>query len=141
MRTKLQDRSGRRGHFRATFKRFGSRHMYKGPDKATALFVEIRDESGNIVADHLWFMVGDQLGGLELEPGDEIFFIARVKKYWKRNKEAAYDPDEPERVQDYCLANPSKVQKLGAQITRPLPLFDEAQAARSTSVLHREAQA
>jgi hypothetical protein len=124
MRKQLKERIGRRGHFRATFRRFGTRPAFKGPERHTALFINVKDEAGDIVADHIWFTVGSQLSELELQPGDEIFFVARVTKYWKRNREAAFDPDAPERIQDYHLSNPSKMQKLSVQVTHPMPLFD-----------------
>ncbi len=136
MRRELKDRVGRRGRFRATFKRFGSRRNGGYRPAVTALFLDVRDESGYIVADHLWFNVGDQLRGLDLQAGDEIFFVARVKKYRKRNWNAI--EDDPAFVEDYRLSYPSNVQKLGAQAEAPMPLFEQAPAAGSASVIHRE---
>jgi hypothetical protein len=123
MRKELRDRVGRRGRFSATLRRFGVR---PGPHpKQTALFVDVKDESGQIVTDHIWMIVGNQIRELALVPGDEIFFIARVTKYWKRNPEwQGYGDDAPQRVQDYRLSNPSKLQKLGAGVLTELPLFD-----------------
>jgi hypothetical protein len=139
MRKELKNRVGRRGRFRATFQRFGSKRDPRYPQCMTALFLAVRDESGEIVTDHLWFDVGDQLRRLELQPGDEVFFVARVQKYRKRNPNAI-DDDDPRFVEDYRLSYPSKVSKLGAQITEPMPLFDQADAAGSGSASHEAAR-
>jgi hypothetical protein len=88
----------------------------------------VRDESGAIVTDHLWFFVGQQFGSLDLAPGDEVFFCARVTKYRKRNPDVM-DDEDPQFVEDYRLSHPSRVSKLGAALVRPMPLFDQAPAA------------
>jgi hypothetical protein len=124
MRKELKARYGRRGRFHATFKKFGAQRHGEFPPTPTALFLDVRDEDGEVVADHLWFTVGDQLGRLELKPGDEVFFFARVTKYRKRNPDAI-DQDDPLWVEDYRLSHPSKISKLGAQPARPLPLFGD----------------
>lgn len=122
MRKELRDRVGRRGRFSATLRRFGVR---QGPHPTTtALFVDVKDESGQIVTDHIWMVVGKQLRALHPQPGDEIFFVARVTKYWKRNPE--YDGDDdyaPYRIQDYRLSNPTHIRKLGVEVAAEMPLF------------------
>ncbi len=123
MRRQLKERVGRRGRFRATFKKFGSARDPHRPWVRTALFINVCDEAGEVVTDHIWFRVGQQFGRLNLQPGDEIFFVARVKKYRKRNPDAV-DEDDPRFVEDYKLSYPSKLQVMGAQSHEPMPLFD-----------------
>jgi hypothetical protein len=126
VRKELKARNGRRGHFRAIFKRFGMRRYSNHAPQPTALFIEIRDESGDVVADHLWFQLGEQFSRLDLQPGDEVFFVARVKKYRKRNHDAI--DDDPRFVEDYKLSYPSQVSKLGVEVTamEEMPLFNQA---------------
>ena len=125
MRKQLRASYGRRGRFWATFKRYGWQVRGDFPPARTALFVDVHDERGEVVAGHLWFKVGEQLGRLTLHPGDEIFFVARITKYRKRNPDAV-DEDDPRYVEDYRLSNPSKLSKLGAQPVHAMPLFDSA---------------
>ncbi len=127
MRKELRARVGRRGRFSATFRRFGVRRHREHAER-TALLLDIRDESGAIVADHIWVLVGVHFGNLNLTPGDEVFFSARVTKYRKRNPDAIDDEDPP-FVEDYRLSHPSKVSKLGAPVVRPMPLFDQGEQA------------
>jgi hypothetical protein len=124
VRKQLRDRNGRRGRFSATFKKFGSARDPHRPWVRTALFLNVRDESGEVVTDHIWFRLGELFGRLNLQPGDEVFFLARVKKYWKRNPDIV-DEDDPRFVEDYKLSYPSKVQKLAAQPVQDMPLFDQ----------------
>lgn len=123
MRKSLKERYGRRGKFSAIFKRHGVYRGFQGHHVPTALFIDVKDESGQVVTDHIWFNVGKYIHELALQPGDEVFFVARVTKYWKRNPEAAYDDDAPVRVQDYRLSWPTKMRKLGA--APEMPLFDD----------------
>lgn len=130
MRKELKDRVGRRGRFRATFNRFGAlRKAWGHPQQCTALLKNVRDESGAIVADHIWVIVGTRFGALELKPGDEVFFVARVTKYRKRNPDWQDEDDTP-FVEDYRLSNPSNVTKLGGEVVRSMPLFDRAEGGQ-----------
>lgn len=113
MREELQARDGKRGKFTATFARFGSKTAYKGPMIKTALFRDIKDESGEIVTDHLWFTVGKQMEALNLTPDDRVAFEARVKPYRKGYRgHRDYDDDMPAPSVDYRLAWPTKMRVL-----------------------------
>ncbi len=128
MRRELRERLNRRGQFSATFKRFGRRPAGRNyPSVPTVLLLAIKDEHGTVVADHVWMLAGKQVMALNLHEGDEIFFNARVTRYWKRNPEAVLDDDEPERIADYRLSNPSGLRKLGADALRSLPLFEQGE--------------
>lgn len=63
MREELKSRVGKRGWFSANVKRFGIK-KYKHHAKKTILLVDIRDESGELVADHMWQTVGKQIEDL-----------------------------------------------------------------------------
>jgi hypothetical protein len=113
MREALKDRVGRRGEFTAQFKRRGVAASGWGI-KVTMLFIDVRDEAGTVVADHIWFKMGKQMDELKLEPGDRIRFMATVDTYQKRNKDDAWDDDEPRHVTDFRLVHPSNVRRMGA---------------------------
>jgi hypothetical protein len=127
MRSELRDRVGRRGQFSGTVSRFGVR-TYKGLTAATILFENVRDERGTLVSDHLWMRLSEGFAAHNPAPGDEFYFNARIKRYWKRNPVAGYYDDEPARIMDFKLSNPSGIRKLGAQVAQSLPLFDQAAA-------------
>lgn len=84
MREELAKREGRRGAFTATFQRKGHRTNRWGT-LLTALLLDIRDEAGVLVADHAWFIWGQQMQSLQLKPGDRIRFVATVAPYFKRS--------------------------------------------------------
>ncbi|HWR17168.1 MAG TPA: hypothetical protein VN577_20225 [Terriglobales bacterium] len=125
MRNKLKDRAGRRGRFTAQFSRFGLRRSQWG-NTVTALMVDVRDESGDLVTDHLWFKVGKLMRELSLERGDRVEFYATVGAYEKANRDAWIDDDEPRRVTDYCLKRAAGFRKIGKPEATALPLFEES---------------
>lgn len=128
MREELRKRVGLRGKFRCTVKRFGMRTS-AGYVKKTMLAVNICDESGNQVTDHLWFTVGKQIEDLDLELGDQIEFMATVRPYRKgyRGERDDYD-DRPEPSIDYGLKFPRDFKRIGQlhPDTVGLPLFQRA---------------
>jgi len=65
MRDELAKRVGKRGPFSATFVRTGISSNFWGK-KVTVLLRDVRDEAGTQVADHLWFIQGDQMRELKL---------------------------------------------------------------------------
>lgn len=126
MREELAKRAGLRGLFRCRVGRFGKRKAYKGPPIETVLVRNVRDGRGDEVTDHLWFDVGKQMRELNLHPGDEIEFEARVATYEKGYKGRRQDDDLPQPQRDYELKFPRKFRKLnGEQPNKSLPLFEE----------------
>lgn len=123
MRKALKALVGRRSRYRATVKKFGSARDPLRPWIRSVLFVNVYDERGDYVADHIWFRVTGEIRRISLHPGDEVFFTARVKKYHKRNPNAV-DADDPAFIEDYRLSSPTKVGVLGAQQNAPTPFFD-----------------
>lgn len=129
MRNELQKREGRRGTFTALFLRFGQKAAYKGAPIVTALFVDVRDDAGQLVTDHLWFKVGRQFAALRMEAGDKVQFEARVASYVKGYRGRRDDWDEEGGISvDYCLKFPTRVRLLRAAGEPSLPLFQEANA-------------
>jgi hypothetical protein len=131
MREELAKRLGLRGEFRATFHRRGISRNYWGV-RQTALFIDVRDEAGVQVTDHLWFFWGKQMGALNLQPGDRVRFVATVTTYTKRDRASDYEfgweEDELRRfVTDYKLIYPSNMRLLGAS-QGTLPLFEASEA-------------
>lgn len=96
---------GRRNRFSGTFVRDGLKGAYRGPGyDETVLLKDIRDEYGNIVADHLWFNKTKGFEELFLIEGEIVSFDARVDDYLKGYKKDGYD---------YKLSRPTKVKSHG----------------------------
>jgi hypothetical protein len=125
----LGQREGKRGRFTATVKRFGSKPAYKGPPIVTLLLVDVRDEAGTQVTDHLWFTVRKQLKELDAQPGDQIEFTARVTPYVKGYRGRREDFDLPPVSMDYRLSHPTQFKKVGSMPVDVvgLPLFQGTQ--------------
>jgi hypothetical protein len=111
---------GQRRRFYATFSHYGTRtvriHGLRWGESwsrqmATLLFVDLKNEFGRELCDHLWFTQNGQFEPLALKPGDLVSFLATVTKYWKRDQYS----DEYNRVQDFKLAFPRNVTILGNQ--------------------------
>jgi hypothetical protein len=125
VREELQSRDGKRGRFSGTVKRFGSKPAYRGPALVTLLLVDVRDESKALVTDHVWFVVRKQLKELNLQPGDQIEFTARVKQYVKGYR-GRREMDEAAPVSiDYKLSHGTQFKKVGSMPADVvgLPLF------------------
>jgi hypothetical protein len=114
MREELQKREGKRGTFTGTVKRFGSKPAYRGPALVTMLLVDVCDESGAVVTDHLWFVVRKQLAELNLQPGDKIHFTARVRRYIKGYRGRRDDYDLPPVSRDFKLSHPAQIKKVSS---------------------------
>jgi hypothetical protein len=111
MRKELKKIDEQRELFKGVFSKYGLKTNYRGPSTNTVLLVQIRDSSGGIICDHLWFNLTkgfEKLGALQ--PGAFIQFEARVKKYKKGyvNKRAGID----ESAFDYKLSHPTKIVKI-----------------------------
>lgn len=119
MRKELKDIEGARKRFIATFVKFGSKKGFKGRTIKTLLFNDVRDKNGKTYCDHIWFTINLQFERLNLKPGDDISFDARVKEYWKGYR-GHKDVDKPVS-KDYKLSHPNNVVK--HQIGEPGLLF------------------
>jgi len=110
LRQELKKIDQQRELFRGTFKKYGLKTGYKGASTETILLVDLRDDNGNLICDHLWFNMTkgfEQLG--TLREGDMVQFEARVKKYRKGyvNRRAGIDQS---RV-DYKLSHPTRIER------------------------------
>jgi len=121
MREELKRREGMRGQFSAAFLRYGWRRGYV--NHKTALFVDVRDLRGQIVTDHVWFIVGAQIAELDLKPYERVCFVARVAAYRKGPFQEESD-ECPAREMDYRLVHYSNMQREGSRQAASLPLFD-----------------
>lgn len=111
MRKELKKIDQQREPFTGTFSKYGLKTNYRDPSTETVLLVDIRNQEGLFICDHLWF---NRTKGFEnlgkLTGGDKIQFEARVKKYKKGyvNRRAGID----EGKFDYKLSHPTKIVKL-----------------------------
>ncbi|OLZ11788.1 hypothetical protein [Sulfobacillus thermosulfidooxidans] len=113
MRKRLQAMDEIRATFTATFKRFGQKPAFRGNPITTLLFVDVLDDQGQLVTDHIWFSLTKGFQQVHLEPGDRIQFEARVKEYLKGYR--GYREDvrlEHPLVPDYKLSYPTKIRKI-----------------------------
>lgn len=102
MRRKLAEIDGERATFTGVFVRTGVKNSYKGT-LYTILLKNIKDDYGDIVADHLWFNLTKGFQQLQLILGDIVQFEARVEQYRKGYK----------GYKDYKLSRPTKIKKIG----------------------------
>jgi hypothetical protein len=105
VRERLQQIEGARARFRGTFERFGERTS-GGYVKRMALLKNVTDARGEEMCDHIWLNLTLRVAALDLKPGDQIEFAARVRPYVK----GYYD----NRRRDYRLSHPNNFTKLGA---------------------------
>jgi len=96
----------------STFKRYGLKAGYSGHIEMTVLLVDIKDVTGRLLTDHVWFKMNksfDKLG--VLSDGDIIQFDARVKRYLKgyRGDDEMKGIGHPLEY-DYKLSNPTKLR-------------------------------
>lgn len=122
MREELAKAEGMRGTFTAKFSRFGSKKAFKGPPLTTVLLLEVKDASGKVTCDHIWFTAGKQFKNLMLKPGEEIQFDARITVYWK-GYQGRESWDAAPRQKDYRLSFPTNVHKVTPREIAELPLF------------------
>lgn len=110
MREKLAELNERRITVSAKVEKFGTKKSFKGFPQKTVLLIDIKDQSGKILCDHLWLTEGKQIKNLGLEIGDKIAFTARVTEYEKGYK-GIYDESNPIEV-DYRLSFPTNFSKM-----------------------------
>jgi len=117
VRKKLRVRDGQRTRFEGTFVRYGTKPGYTGYPQPTILLKNIVElESGQAVADHLWFNKTKGFTDIgELAEGDAVEFDARVKEYAKgyRGRDILKEIENPPRL-DYKLSHPTKITRRGA---------------------------
>ena len=112
MRHQLETINEFRGTFTGTFERFGTKTEF-GYLKETVLLLNIKNPSGQIVADHLWFNRTKGFKSLHLSEGDVLQFDARVKPYVKGYKGWDLEKQLLNPLQkDYKLSHPTKFRKI-----------------------------
>ena len=100
--------------FTGTFERFGVKNGYMGCPEDTVLLVDVCDEGGSIVAEHLWFNCTKGFDDLDLKQGDIVKFNARVASYRKGYFGRRRDVYVPFSV-DYKLSYPTKIKKINCK--------------------------
>lgn len=106
MRMALAKYKDQKQTFRARVQCFGSKY---GNEK-TVLLIDICDERGNRVCDHLWLGTTRSFEGLE--QGSTVVFAAKVAAYIKGYR-GRKDGDWHKPIEiDYTLTNLTKVRKL-----------------------------
>lgn len=110
VREKLRERDGLRSHFIGTFERFGTKSGYKGRIEQTVLLINVKDAQGEVVTDHLWFNLTQGFATLNLQPGDEVSFDARVQPYVKGYQGRRDDVYDRPVERDYKLSFPTRVR-------------------------------
>jgi hypothetical protein len=111
MRKELKELEEQRDVFTGLFKKYGIKSNYRRPSTDTLLLINIRDNEGTLITDHLWLNLTkgfEKLG--PLKEGDRIQFEARVKKYKKGyvNRKIGIDQSSS----DYKLSHPTKMIKM-----------------------------
>ena len=101
MRTQLAVIDNVRAQFTGTFERFGTKNGWRGVIDKTILLTGVKDSTGRVVTDHLWFNYTKGMSSCHLQPGDTVQFEARVTDYTK-----GYG----EHTVDYRLSYPTKVR-------------------------------
>lgn len=112
MRKLLKQQEGRRGEFRGTVAQFGTKRAFRGPDLPTMMLRDVKDETGQIVTDHLWMTVGKQLSRLNVQVGEKIVFVARVTRYEKGYQGSREDVFAAPLSTDYRLSYPTNARRV-----------------------------
>jgi hypothetical protein len=114
MRKALKEVEGDRIKVFAEVSKFGTKQAFKRPPLDTVCLINLKDESGSEISDHLWLTIGKQIANLHLQTGDLISFNARAKQYTKGYFGRRIDVYVPAQV-DYTLSNPTKFKREGKQ--------------------------
>ena len=111
VRKRLRQMDGKRLRFRATFARYGKKSYGLHESDTLLLRDVVLADTGELVADHIWFTRTKCWQKLNLTEGDLVEFDARIKSYRAgyqgRREEAA--SNNPPRW-DYKLAWPTDVR-------------------------------
>lgn len=108
MRTELSKINNIRTTYTGTFSRLGKKNnKYSTKTLETILLLDIKNSSGKVLTEHLWFNYtkGFRKLGL-LQEGDLISFRARVKPYIK-----GYHKDQL----DFKLSHPTDIKLVGRE--------------------------
>lgn len=109
MRKKLGLSEGSRRRYKAVFSRLGKKTNYHGYREDTILLKAVTDvETGEVVADHLWFNFTKAFEKLALSEGVTIEFDARVKEYSKGYVNLRHRIDNQKK--DFKLSHPTKIK-------------------------------
>lgn len=103
MRKELEKLDSVRMSFTATVGRYGTKKNYHGYQEATICFVNVKDEDGNVMTDHIWFTVGKRIREMNLLLNQSVKFDARVSEYRKGYFKQGFD---------YKLNNITKIEKI-----------------------------
>lgn len=116
MRKKLGELTGQRKRFRGTFGRYGIRPALALPPVRTLVLTDLQDESGIVVADHLWFRVTGGFESLgELTEGAVLEFDARVTEYQRHQYRGRPENRKStgKSVRDFKLSYPTRIEVKG----------------------------
>lgn len=102
MREELKRRDGERCHYTARVERFGNKVRF-GHDVPTILLVDVRDDDGALMTDHLWFNYTQGFQDSGVRPGDSVEFCARAESYLKGHYRDVQSVD-------WKLSYPTKVE-------------------------------
>ena len=120
LRTELRKIGSNARHtFTGIFKKTGWKDGYRGSVQ-TILLLDIKDEHGQVVTDHLWFNFTRGFVAANPMEGDVLQFDARVSKYIKGYMGYRDDVYDHPIEEDYQLSRPTKVVNL----THPERMLD-----------------
>lgn len=106
MRKELKGLEGKRSIFTGEFVKVSGKKEHSGTGPAV-LLRNIKNQSGQLLADHIWIDYSLEFNTLQLQEGEQIIFRARVGQYHKGKKG---------QLVDYKLHRPTKIQRFGQHI-------------------------
>lgn len=112
MRSKLQQYEGSHATFTGVFRRFGKRTTRTGETITTVLMTSIKNEDGEVVADHVWIVRTRGFDAVTLKPGDVVRFRAKVRAYEKGYRGTRDMWGKP-LERDYKLSYPTNMEVVG----------------------------
>jgi hypothetical protein len=80
---------------------------------------DVKDETGQIVTNHLWMTIGKQPNRLNVQVGEEVVFVARVTRHEKGYKGTREDFIAAPPSTDYRLSYPTKVHRVETRQLAP----------------------
>ena len=110
-RKALGANEGKRDLYTCEFIKTSSKPGYKG-NIVTILWKDVKDETGRIVADHLWSNMTKGFEQADLKPGDLVEFKATVTEYIKGYRGRREDVFDKPITTDYRLSRPTNIRKL-----------------------------
>jgi hypothetical protein len=111
-REALGESEGERSLYTGEFVRTGFKDGFKCPVK-TVLLKDVKDETGRLITDYLWFNMTKGFEEANLKPGDIVEFRGKVEKYTKGYQGRREDVYDKPIEADYKLSRPTKVRNLG----------------------------